>query len=115
MSYFCTRLLLLLTNESTYPPPPLPPPSLLPPSDLFLHAGMLEPVHFSTIVCYGIGHIGTCHIALTQFALLTELAALYQPHSTWLYDPVLHSQELAVIRECGCEIIARNEVCNEVQ
>lgn len=71
----------------------------------------LGPLSCSTIVSYGIGHIGTCHIAQQQFALLLELTALCKPETTWIYDPILHQEEKAAIMESGCKIISRNEVC----
>ena len=74
--------------------------------------GLLAPLQLSyiTIVCYGIGHIGTCHIAQHQFALLLELKDLYKPRTTWLYDPVLHEEEKAVTSQCGCRTITVNQV-----
>lgn len=76
--------------------------------------GLLESkfplLEVSTVVCYGIGKIGSCHIAQHQFGLLMELLSPYQPIQIFVYDPVLQEEEKATIRECGCQIIARNEV-----
>ena len=64
----------------------------------------------NTVVCYGIGHIGSCHIALHQFGLLMELMTPYQLQNVIVYDPVLQEEEKAAITELGCKIAPRNEV-----
>jgi hypothetical protein len=65
----------------------------------------------SVIVCYGIGHIGECHIARHQYCLLLEIVRLCKPRATYVYDPVLLEDEKTAIKECGCQIILENEVC----
>jgi len=62
------------------------------------------------VICYGIGRIGNCYVALHQFGLLMELVALCKPCEVIVYDPVLHEEEKAAIAELGCQITPRNEV-----
>ena len=64
------------------------------------------------MICYGIGRIGNCHMALHQFGLLMEVVALYKPCQVIVYDPVLHEEEKAAITNIGCQIAPRNEVFN---
>lgn len=69
---------------------------------------------FREVVCYGIGQIGTSNIAQLQFALLLEIAAHHSSQqkdlTIWVFDPVLHREELAAVEQCGCHLITTNEV-----
>lgn len=67
---------------------------------------------FSLVVCYGIGHVGSCSIAQQQLALLSLLLDELKPsQSCWLYDPVLTEQERAAIEKSGCSLFTTNDVC----
>lgn len=65
---------------------------------------------FSVVVCYGIGHVGSCPIAQQQFALLLHIMEELRPSQTWLYDPVLTDEERKAIELSGCALFSKNEV-----
>ena len=71
---------------------------------------------FSVVVCYGIGHVGSCSIAQQQFALLLLLldelkkSSSPAPPRCWVYDPILDEQERAAIERSGCALFTTNDV-----
>ena len=90
------------------------------------------------VVCYGIGHFGSCPIARMQFALLLVIREQCkvrvrspkhnevqgtnsclcttlpppptQPDCTWVYDPILCEEEVSSLKGYNCTPIPTNEV-----
>lgn len=67
-------------------------------------------VFFNELICYGIGHVGMCQVALHQAALLLAMVDEWKPAHTWVFDPVLHAEETNALQASGLEIIPENEV-----
>ena len=65
---------------------------------------------FSLVVCYGIGHVGSCPIAQQQFAFLLLIIEQLQPSQSLLYDPVLVREEREAVEQSGCTLFATNDV-----
>ena len=66
---------------------------------------------FSVVVCYGIGHVGSCPIAQQQLALLLLILEELRPSQRWVFDPVLTEQEKRAIEKSGCALFTTNDVC----
>ena len=62
------------------------------------------------MICYGIGHIGSCPIAQQQFALLLLILEEFKPIKCQIYDPVLVKEERKAIEDSGCVLLTVNEV-----
>ena len=73
---------------------------------------LLVKVHlsFSIVVCYGIGHVGSCPIAQQQFALLLLILEQLQQSQCFLYDPVLVEEERTAVKYSGCTLFMTNDV-----
>lgn len=65
---------------------------------------------FSVVVCYGIGHVGSCPIAQQQFAFLLLIMEQLQPSQSLLYDPVLVREERKAVELSGCTLFPKNDV-----
>ena len=79
---------------------------------MYIHTDLLVKVKmsFSVVVCYGIGHVGSCSIAQQQLALLLLILEELKPSQSWVYDPVLIEQERTAIEKCGCALFTTNDV-----
>ena len=62
------------------------------------------------IITYGIGHIATCPIARFQFALLL-LMKKWLNLPCLLYDPVLVSKEIDIVKHFDISVLEVNEEC----
>ncbi|XP_065890253.1 SRR1-like protein [Dysidea avara] len=76
-----------------------------------IQTAILEVSPPSHLLCYGIGRIGSCHIARTQFVLLLLLRDHLKLQESSLYDPVLHKEEVTAIEQHGVNMLTCNEGC----
>ena len=78
---------------------------------LYVHLDLLRSTwSFTVVICYGIGHIGSCPIAQQQFALLLLILEEFKPTECRLYDPVLVKEERKAIEDSSCVLLTVNEV-----
>ena len=76
------------------------------------HSSSAAPLYNADVICYGIGRFSTSLPSRLQLSVLLALhssLSLAESRSLLLYDPLLSSLELAVLRSLGIVVIDYNE------
>lgn len=66
------------------------------------------------IVCFGLGHIGECHISRHQLAFLLCLKDICDPGKVLVHDPIFYKSECEVLKQLELQIIEENKEGNYI-
>lgn len=73
-----------------------------------IQAGLEQ--HPVTILCYGVGRLGSSRTAQTQYAMMLLIKEHFQVTEGLLYDPILHKEEKSAVELSSISLIPYNEV-----